>query len=52
MRLRITFDKDRDSGKECLNFDAYIFTQEECDQALKALTICREVLPEKREEKS
>lgn len=50
LKLRINVEKERDSGKCVLNFDAYIFTQEECDKALKALTICREILPANEQE--
>ncbi len=46
MRLSSRFDKDRESGRECINFDAYLFTQAEVDKAIAALTALKDILPD------
>lgn len=46
MTLSSRIGKDRDSGRECLNFDATIFTRAEATKAILALQALRDLLPD------
>lgn len=47
MRLRVNHEKERETGKQHVNFDAYLYSQEEVDKAIVALQAIKTLLPEK-----
>lgn len=50
MRIRATYELDRETKAPAVNFDVWLFDRDEVEKAVKVLQAFKEILPEKPHE--